>query len=52
MWQIYSFGSLFSAALEETIDKANIVKNKTIGNLNATWIRNVLFLIISILGGF
>jgi drug/metabolite transporter (DMT)-like permease len=51
MWQIYSFGSLFSAALEETIDKANIVKNKTIGNLNATWIRNVLFLIISILGG-
>jgi drug/metabolite transporter (DMT)-like permease len=50
MWQLYCIGSLFCGTLEETIDKANMVGHKSIGLLSATWIRNIIFLIITVLG--
>lgn len=50
MWQIFCIGSLLCGTLDETIDKAVMVGNKSIGLLNATWIRNIIFLLITILG--
>lgn len=50
MWQIYSLSSLFCGTLEETIDKATMVSHKLVGLLSATWIRNIIFLVITIIG--
>lgn len=47
MWQAYSVLSSFFSAFEESIDKANIVRQKTIGLFAATWIRNVAYTVIA-----
>ena len=49
MWQLFSIGSSFFTALEETIDKANIVSQKAIGMFTATFIRNAAYLAIALL---
>jgi uncharacterized membrane protein len=52
MWQLYSFGAILFETLEETIDKATMVGHKSIDLLSATWIRNLIFLVITIIGAF
>ncbi len=49
MWQLFSFSSLFCKTLEEAIDKATLVKYKSIDSYSSTWIRNFIFLFLSIL---
>ena len=47
MWQLFSLSSTFFAALEQSIDKANIVRQKAIGLLTATWIRTAAYSVIA-----
>jgi hypothetical protein len=52
MWQLFSLGSTFFLALEQSIDKANMVKQKAIGLLTATWIRIGAYCVIAYLASY
>lgn len=52
MWQVFSLGSTFFSALEQSIDKANMVKQNAIGLLSATWIRIGAYSVIAYIGGY
>lgn len=43
MWIFFAIGSVFSDAMQTTVDKIAIVKNKTIDSLSATFLRVVMF---------
>ncbi|MBP6884697.1 MAG: hypothetical protein KBC17_02640 [Candidatus Pacebacteria bacterium] len=52
MWQLYSLGSTFFTALGQSVDKATIVRQKSIGLLTATWIRIGMYSLIAYFAGF
>lgn len=52
MWQIFSLLSVVSAAFEEVIDKAIMVRGKAVDIIGATWFRNGIVVCITFLGGW
>lgn len=48
MWQFYEFGSLFTSAAQDVVDKFAIVKNDSIDSLVATFHRTIFFMLATI----
>ncbi len=51
MWQVFSFFSVLSGTIEETLDKATMVGSRAVDIVGASWIRNAALLLITFLGG-
>ena len=49
MWQLYSLCAIVSNTLEETIDKATMLRSSTLDTVAAAWLRNIVVFGIAIL---
>lgn len=52
MWQIFSLLSIVSSAVEVVVDKAVMVRGKTVDIIGATWFRNLILVGVTFLGGW
>lgn len=52
MWQFFSFLSVLSGTVEETIDKATMVSSKAVDIVGASWFRNTALLVVTFFGGW